>query len=58
MLQWFEPTVEVTEPKEKALKYVKEHPGCWTSDIAVDLRIDPGIIAKALEELKDEHKIK
>jgi len=50
-------TVPLTEAKSKVLEYVRKHPGCWTSDIAVDLGIDIDVVLRALEELKNERKV-
>jgi len=50
-------TVPLAEAKSKVLEYVRKHPGCWTSDIAVDLGIDIDVVLRALEELKNERKV-
>ena len=50
-------TIPLAEAKSKVLEYVKKHPGCWTSDIVVNLGIDVDLVLKALEELKNEHKV-
>jgi predicted ArsR family transcriptional regulator len=50
--------IPVSEAKRKILEYLKEHPGSWTSDIAVGLGIDVDVVIKALEELRREGKVK
>jgi len=50
-------TVPLMEAKSKVLEYVRKHPSCWTSDIAVDLGIDVDVVIRALEELKNERKV-
>lgn len=50
-------TIPLAEAKSKVLEYVKKHPGCWTSDIVVDLGIGVDVVLKALEELKNERKV-
>jgi len=50
--------ISTAETKHKILEYLKEHPGSWTSDIAVGLGIDVDVVIKALEELRREGKVK
>jgi len=50
-------TIPLAEAKSKVLEYVRKHPGCWTSDIVVDLGIDVDVVLRALEELKNERKV-
>ena len=50
--------IPVGEAKHKILKYLKKHPGSWTSDIAVGLGIDVDVVIEALEELRREGKVK
>lgn len=51
-------TVSLEEAKTLVRRYVKAHPGAWTSDIWYDLELDPELVEKALSELKAEGKIK
>jgi len=45
------------QAKELIYEYIKKNPGCWTSDIIIDLQLDPDLVLKVLEELKNEGKI-
>jgi len=49
--------VPLEDAKKLVLRYVKEHPGCYTSDIILDLKLDPDLVLKALEELEKDGKI-
>jgi predicted transcriptional regulator len=50
--------IPVDEAKHKILEYLREHPGSWTSDIAVGLGIDVDVVIEALEELRREGKVR
>ncbi len=50
--------IPVSEAKPLVEEYVKNHPDCWTSDIAIGLGIDVGVVLKSLEELQNERKVR
>jgi hypothetical protein len=38
--------------------YVRAHPGCITSEIIENLKLDPALVVEALNFLEDEGKVK
>ena len=48
-------------PKEEALRiikeYIRKHPGCTTSQIIEDLRLDPPLVAEVLKELEEKGEV-
>jgi len=56
------PVIELREiplkkVKEEIYRYIKEHPGCRTSDIIINLELDPDLVLKALSELRHEDRV-
>ena len=49
-------------PEEEALAkikdYVNNHPGCRTSEIIFDLRLDPDLVLKILKKLEERGKVR
>lgn len=55
--------IELVEiPEEEAtsriVEYIKENPGCRTSDIIFNLHLDPNLVLKVLKNLGDQQKIR
>ena len=50
--------IPLEEAKNKIYRYIKEHPGCLTSDIILNLKLDPNLVLEALSHLKREGYIK
>jgi len=46
-----------SEAREMILDYIVKHPGCWTSDIIIDLELDTDFVVSILQELKSEGEI-
>jgi len=55
-----EQEIEFVEvPEEQAvLEYIRKNPGCRTSDIIFNLRLNPDFVMKVLKKLKDKQKIR
>jgi hypothetical protein len=56
------PTIElrqvpIEEAKHLIHKYIKEHPGARTTDLILDLALDPEIVIEALSQLRCEGKV-
>lgn len=49
--------IPLEEAKLLIHKYIKEHPGCRTSDLIIELALDPDLVIKALSQLKKEDRI-
>ena len=49
--------VSLEEAKEEIYNYIKKNPGCRTSDIIVNLELDPDLVLKALSQLRCEERI-
>ncbi|AIY89940.1 MarR family transcriptional regulator [Geoglobus acetivorans] len=47
-------TIPVGEAKKLVLDYIERHPGCWTEEIFMNLRLDPLLVSKVLRELEKE----
>ncbi len=47
----------IAEVKPLIIDFVKQNPGCWTSDIVNGIEVEPEIVIQALNELKKEGKI-
>lgn len=49
-------------PEEEALAriddYVRNHPGCRTSEIIFNLRLDPDLVLKVLKKLEERGKVR
>jgi len=49
-------------PEKEALArindYVKNHPGCRTSEIIYNLRLDPDLVLRVLKKLEEEGKVR
>ena len=50
-------TVSLEEAKDQIYRYIKKHPGCRTSDIIIDLSLDPDLVLKALSQLRREDRV-
>ncbi len=45
--------------QEKVIKkYIREHPGCITSEIIENLNLDPALAVQALNLLEEEGKVR
>jgi len=49
--------ISLEEAKSRIYRYIKEHPGCRTSDIIMDLELDPDVVLKALSQLQREDRV-
>jgi hypothetical protein len=49
--------LDESEAQELILRYVLEHPNCWTDDVSYDLGIDPLQANRILHKLESEGKI-
>ncbi len=47
-----------SEAKKVIKKYIREHPGCITSDIIENLNLDPALAVQALNLLEEEGKVR
>ncbi len=47
-----------SEAKEVIKKYIREHPGCITSEIIENLRLDPALAVETLVLLEEEGKVR
>ena len=47
-----------SEAKKVIKKYIREHPGCITSEIIENLNLDPALAVEALNLLEEEGKVK
>lgn len=49
--------VPLDEAKRLIHQYLKDHPGSRTSDLIIDLTLDPEIVIEALSQLRCESKV-
>jgi hypothetical protein len=49
--------VPVEEAKRLIHQYLKEHPGSRTSDLIIELTLEPDIVIEALSQLRNEGKV-
>lgn len=49
--------IPLQEAKSLIYKYIKEHPGSRTSDLIIELALDPDIVVEALSQLRCEGRI-
>ena len=49
--------VPFEEAKRLVFNYIKEHPGCYTGDIILNLGLDPDLVLEVLEALRREGKV-
>ncbi|MCK4397409.1 MAG: hypothetical protein KAV25_00260 [Methanophagales archaeon] len=47
-----------SEAKKVIKKYIREHPGCITSEIIENLELDPALAVEALNLLEEEGKVR
>jgi len=47
-----------SEAKKVIKKYIMEHPGCITSEIIENLRLDPALVVETLDLLEEEGKVR
>nr|QNO51300.1 hypothetical protein ILBEGJOJ_00030 [Methanosarcinales archaeon ANME-1 ERB6] len=47
-----------SEAKKVIKKYIREHPGCITSEIIENLNLDPALAVEALNVLEEEGKVR
>lgn len=47
-----------SEAKKVIKKYIREHPGCITSDIIENLKLDPALAVEVLNLLEEEGKVR
>jgi hypothetical protein len=47
----------IDEAKRLIYAHIKEHPGSRTSDLIIELELDPDIVLKVLSQLKNEEKV-
>jgi len=47
----------IEEAKRLVHAYIKEHPGSRTSDLIIELKLDPDIVLEVLSQLKKEQKV-
>ena len=47
-----------SEAKKVIKKYIREHPGCITSEVIENLNLDPALAVQALNLLEDEGKVR
>jgi predicted transcriptional regulator len=45
-----------SEAKKVIKKYIREHPGCITSEVIENLNLDPALAVQALNLLEEEGK--
>ena len=50
-------TVPIGEAKQTIHQYLKEHPGSRTSDLIIELALEPDIVIEALSQLRKEGKV-
>jgi hypothetical protein len=49
--------VPIEEAKRLIYAFIKEHPGSRTSDLIIELELDPDIVLEVLSQLKNEQKV-
>ncbi len=49
--------IPIEEAKQIIYEYLKAHPGSRTSDLIMELELDPDIVIEALSQLKCEDKV-
>jgi hypothetical protein len=47
----------IDEAKRLIYAYIKEHPGSRTSDLIIELELDPDIVLEVLSQLKKEQRV-
>jgi len=47
-----------SEAKKVIKKYIREHPGCITSEVIENLNLDPALAVQALNLLEEEGKVR
>ncbi len=47
-------TIPKDEARKLILDYIEKHPGCWTDEIFMNLRLDPILVFEVLRELEKE----
>lgn len=50
-------TVPIEDAKQIIHRYLKEHPGSRTSDLIIELALEPDIVIEALSQLRNEGKV-
>ena len=49
--------VPIEEAKDLIYAFIKKHPGSRTSDLIIELELDPDIVLEVLAQLKKEQKV-
>jgi len=49
--------VPIEEAKRLIYAYIRDHPGSRTSDLIIELELDPDIVLEVLSQLKKEEKV-
>jgi predicted transcriptional regulator len=46
------------EALNEVMRYIRSHPGCFTSEIIQELRLGPILVVEALEKLEGQGKVR
>ncbi|MFX1512117.1 MAG: hypothetical protein ACFFCQ_05990, partial [Promethearchaeota archaeon] len=49
--------IPISEAKPLILDYIKEHPGCLTSELVLELGLDEVVVLDTLQQLQKEGRI-